>query len=35
MIIESATKQDIIHWMKLVEKVKDSFPGIETKEDLD
>ncbi len=35
MIIELATKQDIDHWMDLVYKVKDSFPGLETDEALD
>ena len=34
MIIEPGTKQDIDSWMKLVEKVKDAFPGLETKEAL-
>ncbi len=35
MIIELATKRNIDDWMKLVDKVKESFPGIETKEALD
>lgn len=34
MIIKLGIKQDIDNWMNLVEKVKDSFPGLETKEDL-
>ncbi len=35
MIIELATEQDIDHWMALVNKVKGSFPGLETEEALD
>lgn len=35
MTIELGTKQDIDRWMNLVEKVKEAFPGLETKEDLD
>lgn len=34
MIIELGTEQDIECWMDLVEKVKDNFPGLETKEAL-
>lgn len=34
MLIEFGTKQDIDSWMCLVEKVKDAFPGLETKEAL-
>lgn len=34
MIIEFAKEQDIDHWMNLVTKVKDNFPGLETKEAL-
>lgn len=34
MLIELGTKQDIDSWMSLVEKVKDAFPGLETKEAL-
>ncbi len=34
MIIQLGTEQDIDHWMKLVEKVRDSFPGLETEEAL-
>lgn len=34
MKIERGSKRDIDNWMCLVEKVKDSFPGLETKEDL-
>ena len=34
MLIELGTKQDIDTWMSLVEKVKDVFPGLETKEAL-
>ncbi len=30
MIIELATKGNIDHWMALVDKVKGSFPGLET-----
>ena len=33
MLIELGTKQDIDSWMSLVEKVKDAFPGLETKEE--
>lgn len=35
MIIELATAQNIDLWMHLVNKVKDSFPGLETQESLD
>ncbi len=35
IIIELATKQDIDNWMDLVNKVKESFPGLETDEALD
>ncbi|MGM9589646.1 MAG: GNAT family N-acetyltransferase [Faecousia sp.] len=35
MTIELGTEQDIDLWMNLVEKVKDAFPGLETKEALD
>ncbi len=35
MIIELATKGDIDGWMRLVAKVKDSFPGLETQQALD
>lgn len=35
MLIELGTKQDIDHWMSLVKKVKDVFPGLETKEAMD
>lgn len=34
MTIELGTEQDIDSWMNLVEKVKDAFPGFETKEAL-
>ena len=34
MTIELGTEQDIDSWMNLVEKVKDAFPGLETKEAL-
>lgn len=34
MTIELGSEQDIDRWMSLVEKVKDAFPGIETKEAL-
>lgn len=34
MRIELGTEQDIDGWMKLVEKVKDTFPGLETREAL-
>ena len=34
MTIELGTEQDIDSWMNLVEKVKDSFPGLETREAL-
>lgn len=34
MIIQLGTEQDIDHWMNLVEKVRDSFPGLETEEAL-
>lgn len=30
MTIELGTKEDIDNWMKLVETVKDAFPGLET-----
>ena len=32
MRIELGTEQDINSWMNLVEKVKDAFPGLETRE---
>lgn len=35
MLIELGTKQDIDNWMSLVEKVKDVFPGLATKEAMD
>ncbi len=35
MKIELATRQDIDHWMTLVNKVKEGFPGLETQEALD
>ncbi len=35
MIIELATKRDIDDWMNLVNKVKESFPGLETQEALE
>lgn len=34
MTIELGTKEDIDNWMKLVETVKDAFPGLETQEAL-
>ncbi|MDD6212108.1 MAG: GNAT family N-acetyltransferase [Clostridiales bacterium] len=34
MIIKPGKKEDIDSWMSLVEKVKDAFPGLETKEAL-
>lgn len=34
MTIELGTEQDIDSWMNLVEKVKDAFPGLESKEAL-
>ena len=34
MTIELGTEQDIDSWMDLVEKIKDAFPGLETKEAL-
>ena len=34
MIIQLGIEQDIDNWMNLVEKVKDSFPGLETKDAL-
>lgn len=34
MTIEPGTEQDIDSWMNLVEKVKDAFPGLETRESL-
>ncbi len=35
MKVELATKEDIDHWMDLVCKVKDNFPGLETEDALD
>ena len=35
MTIEPGTEQDIDSWMRLVEKVKDAFPGLETREAMD
>ncbi len=35
MLIELATKQNVDNWMHLVNKVKDSFPGLETQQALD
>ncbi len=35
MLIELATKQNVDDWMHLVNKVKDSFPGLETQQALD
>lgn len=35
MMIALATKHDIDHWMDLVNKVKESFPGLETQEALE
>lgn len=35
MTIALGTRQDIDSWMRLVEKVRDSFPGLETREALD
>lgn len=35
MTIELATERDIDRWMHLVEKVKKSFPGLETAQTLD
>ena len=35
MTIELATERDIDRWMHLVEKVKKSFPGLETAQALD
>ena len=35
MTIELGTEQDIDSWMRLVEKVKDAFPGLETREAMD
>ncbi len=35
MIIELGTQKDIDNWMSLVNKVKHSFPGLETQEALD
>ena len=32
MTIEPGTKQDIDSWMRLVETVRDSFPGLETRQ---
>ena len=32
MTIELSTKRDIDGWMRLVEKVKDAFPGLETRQ---
>ena len=34
MIIELGTEKDIESWMNLVEKVNDTFPGLETKDAL-
>ena len=34
MIIQLGIEQDIDNWMNLVERVKDSFPGLETKDAL-
>ena len=34
MTIELGMERDIDNWMNLVEKVKDSFPGLETREAL-
>ncbi len=34
MIIELATERDICNWMNLVNRVKESFPGLETEEAL-
>ena len=34
MKIELGSERDIERWMKLVEKVKDAFPGLETEEAL-
>ena len=34
MIIEPGKKEDIDSWMRLVDKVKDAFPGLETMEAL-
>ncbi len=34
MIIELATERNIDHWMALVDKVKGSFPGLETEKAL-
>ena len=35
MTIELAAEQDLDGWMSLVERVKDAFPGLETREALD
>ena len=35
MTIALGTRQDIDSWMRLVETVRDSFPGLETREALD
>ena len=35
MTIELGTRDDIDGWMRLVETVRDSFPGLETREALD
>ena len=35
MEIRLAEPRDLDGWMELVDKVKDSFPGLETKEALD
>ena len=32
MTIELSTKQDIDSWMNLVERVRDAFPGLETRQ---
>lgn len=35
MEIKLATNCDIEHWLKLVDKVKQNFPGLETQQALD
>ncbi len=35
MVIALATERDIDNWMNLVNKVKDSFPGLETQDALE
>lgn len=35
MIIELGTERDIDNWISLVDKVKENFPGLESKEALD